>query len=62
MTKVPDLICTDNVNVYIGINDNKGLGDMVGSWVGIGEVCCEVGAFEMAEAWGHSQEKMEALA
>lgn len=32
---------------------------MVGSWVGIGEVCCEVGVSEMAEAWDHSLEKME---
>lgn len=62
MPNIPDVICIKNVNVYTCLNDNRGVGEMVGSWVGIGGVCCEVGASEMAEAWGRSLEKMEALA
>lgn len=34
---------------------------MAGSWVGIGGVFCEVGASQMADTWGHSLEKIDAL-
>lgn len=61
MPKVPDLFCMDNFNVYIYANDNIGVGETVGSWAAIRGVCCEVGASEIAEAWGHSLKKVEAL-